>query len=198
MELDDFKSTWNDMSNRVNEKQKLNPKLFDKMNKRKFHSHLKKIVLPEILGSAVCIGSAVFIGFNFDKLDKTSFQIVGVVAVLLFLILPAISIMSIQQLYRGVEINKPYADALKEFAFQKIKFCKLQKLNLTLSYLLLVAVILLSTRLFGKNEITESKYFFVFAFTFGYSLFLLFSKWVFRSYNKTIRQTENLLKELSV
>jgi hypothetical protein len=197
MELDDFKSTWDEMTNQVNEKQNLNLKILDKMNKMKFHSSLKKIILPEILGSVVCISCAVFIGFNFDKLNTISFQIMGVVSILLLIILPAISLMSIQQLYKSGDINKSYVDTLKEFAVQKIKFWKLQKLNLTLSHLLLVTLILLFTKLFGRNKITESNYFFIFSVSFGYIVLVFFSKWVFRSYNKTIRQTEDLLNELA-
>lgn len=197
MELDDIKNTWDEMSTQVNQKQNLNLKIFDNMSQRKFHSHLNKIIVPEILGSAVCIGGAVFIGFNFYKLDTISFQIVGVLAILLFVILCVLSLMSIQHLYKAGDINKPYADTLKKFAIEKIKFCKLQKLNLTLSYLLLVTVILLLTRLFGRNEITDSKYFWIFSFSIGYIFLVFFSKFVSKSYSKTIRETENLLNELS-
>lgn len=197
MELDDFKNIWDEMGNRVKEKQNLNLKIFDKMNRTKFHSSLKKILLPELLGSIVCIGFAIFIVFNFDKLDTVSFKISGAIAVLLFILLPTISLLSIQQLYKSADINKSYADTLKDFAVQKIKFCKLQKLNFTLSYLLLVAVILISTRLFGKNEATDNSYFFIISFGFGYIVLLSFSKWVFKKYNKTIRQTEDLLNELA-
>ena len=197
MELDDFKNTWDEMGNRVKEKQNLNLKIFDKMNRTKFHSSLKKILLPELLGSIVCIGFAIFIVFNFDKLDTVSFKISGAIAVLLFILLPTISLLSIQQLYKSADINKSYADTLKDFAVQKIKFCKLQKLNFTLSYLLLAAVILISTRFFEKNEATDNSYFFIISFGFGYIVLLSFSKWVFKKYNKTIRQTEDLLNELA-
>jgi hypothetical protein len=197
MELDDFKNTWDEISNRVKEKQNLNLKMFDKMNKSKFNSSLKKILLPEILGSIICIGFAIFLVFNFDKLDTVSFKIAGGIAILLFIFLPVISLLSIQRLYKSADINKSYADTLKDFAVQKINFCKLQKLNFTLSYLLLAMIILISTRLFGKNEATYSTYFFIISFGFGYIVLLSFSGWVFKKYNKTIRQTEDLLNELA-
>jgi len=197
MELDDFKNTWNEMNSQVKAEPNINLKMFDKMGKTKFQSSLKKIILPEILASIICIGCALYIGFNFDKLNTISFQIVGVVSILLFVILPGISLMSIQRLYKSGDIDKPYVDTLKEFAVQKINFCKLQKLNFTLSHLLLVTVILLLTKLFGRNEITDSKYFFIATFGFGYIVLVFFSKWVLKKYNKTIRQTEDLLNELA-
>ena len=197
MELDDFKNTWDEMTNRVKEKQNLNLKMFDKKNKMKFHSSLKKILVPEILASVICIGCAIFIGFNFGRLNTIAFKIVGIVAILLLVILPAISLMSIQQLYKAGDINKSYADTVKEFAIKKIKFCKLQKLNFILCHLLLVTVILLVTKLFGRNEITDGNYFFITSFGIGYIVLVFFSKWVFKVYNKKIRQTEDLLNELA-
>ncbi len=197
MELDDFKNTWDDLSNKVKVNQNFNLKQFEKMNKTKFQSSLNKILLPEIIGTIVCLGFALYIGYNFAKLETITYQIVGIVTILLLVMLSVISLMSVLPLYKGADINKSYSETLKDFAAKKMSFYKLQKLNLLLSYLLLVTVILLSTRLFGRNEITDSKYFFVFTFSFGFSFFLIFSKWVTKNYKKNIRKTEDLLKELS-
>ncbi|MEO6538106.1 MAG: hypothetical protein ABIT07_12445 [Ferruginibacter sp.] len=197
MDLDELKKTWNEMSTQLPVNQDVNFKKFDKMSKKKLRSKLNKIIIPEIAGSLVCVGSAAFIGFNFYRLDSPAFQIVGIITVILLVILAVISLLSIKQLYQGGDLNKSYSDTLKTFATQKLKFCRLQKLNLMLSYLLLVTVLLLSTRLFGRNEITDSKYFWIFSISIGYIFLVFFSKWVAQKYNGTIRQTEALLNELS-
>jgi hypothetical protein len=196
MELDDFKNTWDEIGNELKQKQKINLNMFDKMSQQKMHVNLRKIILPEILGSVICFASAVYIAFNFGRLDTLTYQLIGATTMVLLILLSLLSVMSMRHLYKAGDVGKTYAETVKEFAVQKIKFCKLQKLNLTLSYLLLVMIILLMTRLFGRNTITDSKYFFVFAFTFGYCFLLFFSKWIYKSYNKTIRKTEDLLKEL--
>jgi hypothetical protein len=197
MELDDFKNAWNEMGNQQKETTTVNLKKIDTMSKRKTYTLLKKILLPEILGSAICIGCALFIGFNFYTLDTIAYQISGVLGIVLCLILSAISLMSIRKLYQPVDAGKPYAETLKEFAVNKIRFCKLQKLNITLSYLFFVTVILLLPKILGRTNFAGSYLYFLCSYTLGYSLLLLFSKWVFRSYNNTIRQTENLLNELA-
>lgn len=197
MELDDFKSTWNDMNHQVKLNPNFNLNKFDKMNQSNFQSRLKKILLPEILGSLVCIGSAVYIGINFSRLDSITFQFIGVFTMLLLVVLSIISVMSILPLYKIADLNKSYSETLQKFAEEKKNFFKLQKINLLLNYVLLVAVIILSTRLFGRNEITDNKQFFVFAFILGWSFFLIFSKWVAKNYKKQIRAAEDLLKELS-
>jgi hypothetical protein len=198
MELDDLKNTWNEIDNQVKGKQNVTLKIFDKMSNRKFHSKLYKIILPEILGSLICISSAFFIGFNFDKLDGTTSQIIGVIGILVFVMVTAISLLSLQNLNKVGDVGKPYVDTLKDFATQKIKFCKLQKLNLRLSYLQLVIVVLLLPKLFSNNGIPYGIYFYTFSFSCCFIFLLFFSKWVMKSYNKTIRQTEDLLKELTV
>ena len=197
MELDDLKNTWNEMDNQVKEKQNLTLKIFDKMSNRKFHSKMYKIILPEILGSLICISSAFFIGFNFHKLVGATYQIIGVIGILIFVMVTGISLLSLQNLNKVGDVGKPYVDTLKDFATQKIKFYKLQKLNLRLSYLQLVIVVLLLPKFFEKSGITDSKYFYIFSFSFCFIFLLIFSKWVMKSYNKTIRQTEDLLKELT-
>lgn len=197
MELDDFQNTWEEMSTQLKTNQQLNPKMIDNMSKKKFGSSLNKIKIPEVLGSAICLGCAVFIVFNFNTLNSLAYQIAGVLAILLFILLPAISLRSIQLLHRSADVTKPYSENLKEFAIQKINFCRLQKLNFTLSHLLLVCVILLITRLFGHKAITDNNYFFITSFGFGYIVLVFFSKWVLKSYNKTIRRSEELLSELA-
>lgn len=197
MELDDFKNTWDNLNNSVEVNQNFDLKQFDKMNKTKFRSNLNKILLPEIVGMIFCIGFAIYIGYNFTKLETISYHIVGIITVLLLTLLSVISLMSVLPLYKVADFTKSYSETLNNFVTKKMNFYKLQKLNFLLSYLLLVAVIILSTRLFGRNEITDSKYFFVFTFVFGFSFFLIFSKWVANNYKKSIRKTEDLLKELS-
>jgi hypothetical protein len=198
MELDELKNSWNEMDNQVIGKQNLTLKIFDKMSNRNFKSKMYRIILPEILGSIICISSAFFIGFNFDKLVGPTYQIVGVLGILIFVMVTVISFLSLQNLNKVGDVGKPYADTLKDFATQKIKFYKLQKLNLRLSYLLLVIVVLLLPKFFEKNGIADNKvFFYTFSFTSCFIFLLFFSKWVMKSYKKTIRQAEDLLKELT-
>ena len=197
MELDDFKNTWDDLSTSVTINENFKPQKLDKMNKTTFHKIRNNIVLPETIGSIACIAFAICIGLMFENLATTTYKIIGIATILVLVLLSVIGLMSILPLYKITNLNKPYADTLKDFAKKKINFCKLQTLNFRLSFLLLVLTILLSSRMFGQNEITNSKYFFIFAFIFGFSFFLVFTKWVAKNYKKSIRHTEELLNELS-
>ena len=173
MELDDLKNTWNEMDNQVKGKQNLTLKTFDKMSKRKFHSKLYKIILPEILGSLICISSAFFIGFNFDKLNGVFYQIIGVLGISIFVIVTTISLLSLQNLNKVGDVGKPYVETLKDFATQKIKFHKLQKLNLRFSYLQLVIVVLLLPKFFKKRDTIQHIFLYIFIFLLLYLFAIL-------------------------
>ena len=131
MELDDLKKHWDEVNKEADMQQKLSPKIIDEMTRTKYNSSLKKIIYPEIIGILICIAGAVFIVLNFHKLDTTFFQAVGVVTILLLVTLSVISLKALRQLNIG-NVNKPYVEALKEFAIQKIRFHKFQKINIIL------------------------------------------------------------------
>ena len=50
---------------------------------------------------------------------------------------------------------------------------------------------------YNKN-ITNNKYFWIFAFPVGYLFLLFFSKWVNKYYNTSLKKAEELLKEIEI
>lgn len=197
MELDDLKNTWTNMNNEVQQQPHLNTETINQMTSSKYHSRIKKIAYPEIAGIFICVAGAVFIIFNFSKLDTVFFQATAIVAIVVLLLLSAISWISIRRLNVTGDVNKPYAATLKDFAVQKIRFSKLQKINVTLSYLLLVCIIILLPKFFSGKDITRNNSFWIFAFSIGYIFLLFYSKWVSKYYSNSLHQAENLLKELA-
>lgn len=196
MELEDLKNAWEAINQQANKQQKLNPKMIEQMIKISYNSRIKKIAYPEMFGIMICVAGAAFILFSYNRLDTIFLKTTGIVSILLLFTLSAISLVSLRQLRLTGDVSKPYADTLKKFALKKIRFFKLQRLNFTLSYILLVTIIILFTKFFNEKDITANKYFWTFSFSFGYLFVLFYSKWVNRYYKNTMRQTEELLKEL--
>jgi hypothetical protein len=196
MELDDFKKTWNETKIQVQKEQEINPIKLKIISNQKYQLKMKRIIIPELVGSIVCLAAAVFIGFNFRNLDTALLQGAGVISILLLLLLPVISALSTSQISTPVNVNKPYAEILKAFAIKKIRFVKLQKMNVTLCYLLLVNIIVLLSKLLGETDLSYNKYFWLFAFTIGFIFLLFYSRWVEKYYHRTLRQSEELLREL--
>ena len=196
MELDDLKSTWQNECNKTTQNN-LTTLIIDKMTKEKYHSKIKKITIPEIIGSIICVIAAGFITINFNKLDTIVLQAVGMAAIIILLIISVLSILSLQRIKMQKDLNKPYAETLKIFATQKLAFYKLQKINIILCYLLMVTIIVLLPKLFGNKNITEYQYFWLYAFSTGYIFLLFLSKFVSKYYKKTLHQSEELLRELN-
>ena len=195
MELEDLKNDWEAVSTQTSKQNNLTHKIIDQMTQQKYTSKINKIKYPEWIGAIVCVLNVFYIVFNFSKLDTLTFQIVGISTILLLLAMAAIGLMSFNRLSLQGDLNRPYAETIREFAIQKLRFQKFQRVNSILGYLLLVAVVMLLPKLFYKKDVTDSKYFLIFAMSLGYIFLVFFSKWVYKFYKKSINQAEELLKE---
>ena len=196
MELNDLINTWNNANNQAAQQHNLNPKIIDQMTEKKYYSKIKKVAYPEFIGISICIITAIFIGLNFHNLNTAFLKGIGFVSILLLLSLSIFSLLSLRQFYINEDINKPYAETLKTFATKKLHFYRLQKINIILSYLLLVTIIILLSKLFNDIDLTNNKYFWTFSFSFGYIFLLFYSRWVLKYYKKSLNQAEELLHEL--
>lgn len=196
MELDELKDSWNNISEQLSGQQQISPQLIDQVTKDKFNSRLNKIIYPELAGVMICFAGAAYLVFRFGKLDTIFMQAVGILAILLLLLLSVIGLISIRRLRLATDITKPYAETCKDFATQKMQFYKWQQVNMLLACLLLVLVILLFSKLFSGKDLAGNKYFWTLSFSLGYLFLLFYSRWVARSYRNTIRQAEDLLKDL--
>lgn len=196
MQLDELKKIWDNTKNPVEKQQNLTSKMIDQMTQKKYHSKIKKIAYPEIIGIIICLISAFYIVVNFYKLDTTFLQGAGIVSILLLVTLSILSLLSLRQLTIPEDVNRPYATTLKIFATQKLQFFKLQKINAVLSYLLLVSILILMSKYFDDRDITGIKNFWIYSFSFGYLFLLFYSKWVAKYYKKTVEQSEELLQDL--
>ena len=197
MELDDLKNSWHQATGRVEKPQIITRAMLEKINRTKYRQRIKKIITAEIAGSSVCLVAALYIGYSFNKLDTAFLQVTGVVAILLLLLLPTISFVSIRQLSKAGNVNKSYAETLKAFAVDKKRFIRLQKLNITFSYVLLLTMIVLLVKLFGGNDLSENKHFWLFSFPISYIFLLFYAKWVQQYYQQALQQAEELLAELN-
>ena len=196
MELDDLKSEWEKAGGQLQDETGLSPSIIDAITRRKYHSKLKKITYPEIVGIIICAAASGFIIVYFGKLDSLFFKVTGILAIAVLLLLSVISFISIGRLSLPHNPGNAYAKTLKRFAIQRIRFHKLQRVNSTLSFLLMVLTVILLPKLFAGKNIAAASPFWLFAFCMGYILLVFFSRRVTRYYGHTLKQAEELLTEL--
>ncbi len=195
MESQDLKNDWASAINQADKENILTSKTITTMTKNKYQSKIKKIKYPELAGAIICIAGLCFIVYNFNKLHSVVLQSITVFTILIFLIIPTLSFLSVTQFNTTNNSDKPYIEIIKQFANQKLRFLKYQKVNAFLCYLLLVTIIILLPKFFYGNDIASSKSFWLFAFSFGYIFLLLFSRWVKKIYVNSLKQAEELLTE---
>lgn len=196
MELDELKYIWDEASNPAEKQSFLKPKTIEKMTETGYKSKLKKVIYHETLGTLFAFGGVAYMIVNFNKLTTPFFQGIGVITIIMLVVLPIISLVLLGQINSVGDVNRPYAETLKSFAIQKLRFIRFQQASVLAAYVLLVFVILLMPKFTGGKSLNENKFFWSGAIAVGYIFLSFFSRWVIRYYSKALAQSEELLKEL--
>jgi len=196
MELDELKSDWENSNNRPTNQNSLTSKMIDQMIQTKYNSKLNKIRYPEIGGGLVCAIAIVFIACNFNELDTAVTRCTGAIAILLLLLLPILSFLSLSKLNFESAVNESHVEVLQQFAIDRLRFQRYQKMNVTLCYLLMVAIIILLPKFFYGKDMVINKAFWTFAFSFGYIFLMVFSRMISGYYGRSLNQAEELLREI--
>lgn len=196
MELEEMKNAWQTMSKRIEKQEFMTDQLLEKMTREKYNSKLNKIGYSEYVGVLICYIGAIYLIMNFTQIDDTLMRIFALVAISLLFILPIISLHSLRAVKNVNISSKTYLETIEDFGKRKIKFQKLQKLNISLGlFLMLVAIPVLSA-IQGK-DIGQTPYFWTLIFPITLAFFLAFAFWVLRSYNKILNETEKMLSDIN-
>jgi hypothetical protein len=196
MELEEMKTLWEEMSVEVEKQKKLTDSLIIKMTRADYRNKLNKIMLPEAIGTLVCLIGTVFILVNLQKLNTWYLLACGVVSALILVLLPVLSIKAIRKMQSVNISNNNYKQLLLEYTDSKIQFVFVQKLSYCFGALLMIAILPVMGQLIGgKDFFVTTRLWYWYAIVFPF--FYWFSKSVFKSYNKTSADAENILKELA-
>jgi hypothetical protein len=196
MELEEMKLAWNDLSKKVEKQEILNQQMIEKMTKDQFQTNLKKIALPEYIGTIICYLGAAYLSVNVPKLDEPLIQFFGVISIALLLILPIISLQSVRAMRNVNLAAQTYLETIQVFGKQKLRFQKLQKLNVSLGLFLMVIGVPVLLSIQGMS-LNPTPLFWMLYFPLGVMFFLGFSYWVLKYYNRKLKATEKLLTEVN-
>jgi hypothetical protein len=196
MELEEMKQAWNAMSKRVEKQEILNQQIIEKMTNDQYQNNLKKIALPEFIGTIICYLGAAYLSVNVPKLDEPLIQFFGVISIALLLILPIISLQSVRAMRKVNLAAQTYLETIQIFGKQKLRFQKLQKLNVSLGLFLMVIGVPVLFSIPGVS-LKPSPLFWLLYFPLGVMFFLGFSYWVLKYYNRKLKATERMLAEVN-
>ncbi len=196
MELEDMKHTWNEVDKRIEIKELLTNQLITKMTQKRYNSRLNKIGTSEYVGTLVCYLGASNLILNFTKIDYSPTRILALIAILLLFILPIISLQSLRAVKSTTISSKTYLEAIEDFGKRKKRFQKLQVLNVSLGFFLMLITVPILLSIQEKDLEHFSNYWTLF-FPIMVAFFLIFAFWVLRHYNKILNETERMLKEIN-
>jgi hypothetical protein len=196
MELDELQQDWDAAGKALDKKSRLADQVIDKVTADRYHASIQKIAYPELAGVVVCLLGGLYVALQFHRLEGPFLQLAGVLTIGLLLAISVLSLLSIRQLKLGGDFNKTYAATLQEFLAKKIRFSKLQKINLFLCHALVVMVIILLAA-FYRGALLDNKNYWLYAFPVGYLFLLFVSKRVMKNYNRVLEQSKGLLQEIA-
>jgi hypothetical protein len=195
MQLEEMKTLWEEMSMEIEKQKKITDSLIIKMTQADYRNKINKILFPEAIGSLACFAGVLFILINFQKLNTWYLLICGIIAALILLLLPILSIKAIRKMGSVNISGNNYKQSLLEYSKGKLQFVFVQKLSFYLgSILMLVILPVMGQLISGKDFFTETRLWIWYAI--GFPFFYSFARWVFKSYKKTAGDAENILKEL--
>ena len=195
MELKEMKTTWEALSKKVENQEKLSRQMIRKMTERNYRSKLSKIAYSEYIGTVICYIGAAYLIMNFTKITSFTMQAFCILAILLLFALPVISLKSLKGIKAINIAAQSYSATLREYAHHKIRFLKLQQLNVSLGLSFMLIVVPVLSAIQGK-DISQIPYFWILIFPISIAFFLAFAFWVLRSYKKIMDETEKMLSDI--
>jgi hypothetical protein len=196
MELEDLKASWEEVGEKIEKQLILNTKIIEKMTHQNYRRRLNKIAYPEIVGSLVCLGTAVRLIVVFDRFNTPGLRLFAGLSVLLLIVLPIVSLQSLRGL-TGIDIGRSaYADLLDRFTTRKIRFLRLHRLNAVLASLFMISFLPTAVRLFSVKDITGRTSFWLVQLPLCLLFQVLFSIWVFRHYQRILKDAHEQLSDL--
>ncbi|MEM1214471.1 MAG: hypothetical protein AAGJ82_02210 [Bacteroidota bacterium] len=174
----------------------LAPDKIKNMIQARYRRHLWQVIWPEIVGSLVCLYFAALTCVFFHQLDTPFLRMVGVVGVLLLLAFPLLSLVPLVRMYRLGQPQQPFRDQLADFARQKVSFLRVQQVSVGLGFVLFNAMIIICTKIYNEQDVTQEKYFWAIALVVGFSCVYCLNYLSRRYYGRKIAAAEQLLLDL--
>ncbi len=199
MELEEMQAVWSEMSTQLEQQKKLTDKMITMMTQEKYRNRLNKVAYPEMIGAVICYTVAILILINLSKLDNWYTLLSGIITVIILLVLPIMSLGSINKMRNLDVARNSYKQTLIQYAKAKKRFQKVITASYYLGFIVMFTIMPVSSKLInGKDFFAETKsvWTLAVAIPLAITFFILFSRWVVKCYTNNISSAESLIKEL--
>ena len=198
MELEEMKTLWEEMSQKVEKQQLVTDQIIMDMTQQKYTSKFSKIFLYESLGTVICFAMAVYILFNIEKLDTWYLMACGIFTLAFLFLLPLFTLWSLTRIKSLDVAVFSYKETLVRFERSKKWVLLSQRTSIYLSFILFLAVLPVLSKIFNnKDMFTMDMDALPWIFTGAvFVLLILFLRWGYGCYKSITASAEMVLKEL--
>lgn len=198
MELEEMKSLWEEMSQRVEKLEFTNNQNIMEMTQLKYKNKFGKLYGYELSGSVVCFIFGGLVLFNFDKLDTWYLALCGVLFLAFYFLVPLITLRLLHQL-RSIDLSTgTYKETMSHYQTHKKRVLRNQQAALVAGSGVMFVAVPVADKLLNGNDLflSEIKPSVWVALLFGIVVIVLGYRWGYGWYKKTANSAEAILKDL--
>lgn len=195
MELDELQKVWSDLSDELEKQKELTHKIIMEMTKKKYTGKFQRFIKYEGMGAIICLGAALLLLMNFNRLDTWYYAAMGVLALLFLTGLPFLVLRS---LYRIKSLNiqeGSYSDVLAAYARAKKQLLSVQRTGIYLSFVFGLISLPLAGKLINNRDVFQDTAW-LWYLPVMIVFLLIFSRWAYKKYERATVSAEELLKEI--
>lgn len=198
MEIEEMKTLWEEMSQKVDEQKILTDKLIINMTQERYTNRFNKILIYESIGAVVCFASAIFLIFNLEKLDTWYLMTSGIITLISLLVLPVLVLRSIKRIKHLDLTKNNFKETIIDFYRSKKELLFTQRISLYLSFVLVLVILPVTSKILKNKDLfakeNNDKLWIYIPILFIFLLF--FTRWAYKSYKNVTTSAEKVLKEL--
>lgn len=196
MELEEMKAVWADLSQQLEEQKKLTDEIILKMTQQQYQARLNKIIVPELFGTVVCFGMALILLINISKLDSLLTLSTGLISLAILILLPIFSLRALRRLNNINIVANNYKQTMLEYTQSRKHLFLVQRIGLYISFILMFVMVPPLVKIMKGKEMTIDATDLLIYVPLALIFFTFFTSFVYRSYKRVMRSTENVLREL--
>lgn len=195
MELDEMKTLWEEVSQKVEKQQTMTDKLILEMTKARYKNRFNKITAYEASGTVICISMAIIVIINFEKLDSWYLVVSGIFAVFFLIALPFVVLRTLNQI-RNLNIGMGnFKEVLNQYAKLQDKLLQIQRFGIYFNVIFLFVSFLLAGKIMNNIDILLDGAPWFWMIPAGLFLYFI-SRWSYGHYVRITKSAEDILKEL--
>lgn len=198
MDLEEIQAVWSEMSDQLEQQKKLTDKIILDMTQERFTKKFRTISKVETIGAVICFISALYMLFNFYKLDTLPLQACGAFSIAFLIGLPIITLRSLKNI-QNINLGETnIKDTLISYNKAKNKVLAIQRLGIFLCFIFMMTCLPVFSKLMKGKDIFQQSSFPIWYLVIMGTFLTVFAWWGYGCYKRITQSAEGILKELDI